>query len=67
MAANGNRLDILCPPALGKLYTDRTKLKQSLLNLLSNAGKFTHNGRVSLEISPAEGKSLSSSAIPASA
>jgi CheY-like chemotaxis protein len=55
-AANGNQLDILCPPALGTLYTDRTKLKQSLLNLLSNAGKFTHDGRVSLEISPAAGE-----------
>src|SRR5215475_8243360 len=55
-AANGNQLDILCAPALGTLYTDRTKLKQSLLNLLSNAGKFTHDGRVSLEVSPAAGE-----------
>jgi signal transduction histidine kinase len=55
-AANGNQLDILCPPALGRLYTDRTKLKQSLLNLLSNAGKFTHDGRVGLEVSPAAGE-----------
>src|SRR5207237_3873367 len=46
--ANGNRLEIVCPAALGTLYTDRTKLKQSLLNLLSNAGKFTHEGRVKL-------------------
>src|SRR5439155_19249597 len=33
-AANANRLEIACPAALGTLYTDRTKLKQSLLNLL---------------------------------
>jgi signal transduction histidine kinase/CheY-like chemotaxis protein len=51
-AANANRLEIVCPAALGTLYTDRTKLKQSLLNLLSNAGKFTHEGRVKLEVRP---------------
>jgi len=52
-AANANRLEIVCRAALGTLYTDRTKLKQSLLNLLSNAGKFTHQGRVTLEVRPA--------------
>ena len=53
-AANANRLEIVCPTALGTLYTDRTKLKQSLLNLLSNAGKFTHEGRVKLEVRPVD-------------
>jgi signal transduction histidine kinase/DNA-binding response OmpR family regulator len=50
--ANANDLEIVCPAALCTLYTDRTKLKQSLLNLLSNAGKFTHEGRVKLEVRP---------------
>src|SRR4029077_7355569 len=54
--ANANRLEIVCPAALGTLYTDRTKLKQSLLNLLSNAGKFTREGRVELEVRPAIGE-----------
>jgi signal transduction histidine kinase/CheY-like chemotaxis protein len=53
---NGNTLEIACPPGLGTFHTDRTKLKQSLLNLLSNATKFTHGGRVSLEIASAAGK-----------
>jgi CheY-like chemotaxis protein/anti-sigma regulatory factor (Ser/Thr protein kinase) len=49
-AANANRLEIVCPAALGTLHTDRTKLKQSLLNLLSNACKFTREGWVKLEV-----------------
>jgi signal transduction histidine kinase/CheY-like chemotaxis protein len=49
-AANANRLDIRIPPALGTLSTDRTKLKQSLLNLLSNASKFTRDGYLSLAV-----------------
>jgi signal transduction histidine kinase/CheY-like chemotaxis protein len=53
-AVNGNRLEIVCPTSLGTLYTDRTKLKQSLLNLLSNADKFTHEGRIKLEVRPAD-------------
>jgi signal transduction histidine kinase/CheY-like chemotaxis protein len=56
MTANANRLEIVCPAGLGPFYTDRTKLKQSLLNLLSNAGKFTHEGRVNLKVRPALGE-----------
>jgi signal transduction histidine kinase/DNA-binding response OmpR family regulator/HAMP domain-containing protein len=49
-AKNSNRLHIDCPPDIGFLHTDRTKLKQCVLNLLSNAAKFTSNGVISLEL-----------------
>jgi signal transduction histidine kinase/CheY-like chemotaxis protein len=54
--ANANRLEIVCPAAVRTFYTDRTKLKQSLLNLLSNAGKFTQEGQVKLEVRPGGGE-----------
>ena len=51
MAKNENVLVIDCPIDIGSLRTDMTKLKQSLLNLLSNAAKFTKNGQVTLRLS----------------
>ncbi len=47
---NGNRLLVECPDDLGIIDSDVTKLKQSLLNLLSNASKFTNNGTVTLTL-----------------
>jgi signal transduction histidine kinase/CheY-like chemotaxis protein len=52
---NGNKLVIECPPDIGSLRTDLTKLKQSLINLLSNAAKFTRTGNVTLRLSRAIG------------
>jgi signal transduction histidine kinase/CheY-like chemotaxis protein/HAMP domain-containing protein len=49
-ARNENRLVVTCATDAGSLATDMTKLKQSLLNLLSNASKFTEKGTVSLAV-----------------
>jgi len=48
---NGNRLEIRCPDGLGSIREDVTKVRQVLLNLLSNAAKFTKNGLVTLDVS----------------
>jgi adenylate cyclase len=50
VAKNGNRLELRLGDNLGNMRTDRTKVKQCLLNVLSNASKFTQNGRLTVEV-----------------
>jgi signal transduction histidine kinase/CheY-like chemotaxis protein len=46
---NSNVLEVRCPANLGAMRADMTKVRQSLFNLLSNASKFTKNGKITLE------------------
>ncbi|HUO27613.1 MAG TPA: ATP-binding protein [Bryobacteraceae bacterium] len=47
---NGNRLEVACEEPLDAIVADQTRLRQVLINLLSNACKFTEKGRVRLEV-----------------
>jgi signal transduction histidine kinase len=50
MAKNENLLEVHSQESLGTLHADQTKVRQVLFNLLSNAAKFTTQGRVTLTV-----------------
>jgi adenylate cyclase len=45
---NGNRIVVNCPDAVGSIYADQIRVRQALMNLVSNAAKFTSNGTVTV-------------------
>ncbi|MCT7949688.1 PAS domain S-box protein [Ancylothrix sp. C2] len=62
---NQNTLKVLCDPDIGRMAADITKVRQVLLNLLSNAAKFTENGTITLwaKIENGRGDDLGSSSV----
>jgi signal transduction histidine kinase/ActR/RegA family two-component response regulator len=56
VAARGNQLIVDCPDNLGIIEADGAKLRQAVLYLMSNAAKFTSNGRVTLSVTRPPGK-----------
>jgi signal transduction histidine kinase len=51
-AKNRNRLVVDCPLTIGAMQADQTRVRQALLNLLSNANKFTEDGTVTVRAEP---------------
>ena len=47
---NRNGLTIRCAPDVGTMYGDVTKTRQIMLNLLSNAAKFTTDGAITVGV-----------------
>ena len=50
MEQNGNTFTLEIAPGIGALCADVSRTKQCLLNLLSNAAKFTQNGQIALSV-----------------
>jgi signal transduction histidine kinase len=45
---NSNQIIVHCDAAIGMIHADQMRLRQALLNLMSNANKFTEKGTVTI-------------------
>ena len=48
-AKNGNQVAVHCDREVGTMHADQMRLRQALLNLMSNANKFTERGTITID------------------
>jgi signal transduction histidine kinase len=48
-AKNSNQVAVHCDAAIGTLHADQMRLRQALLNLMSNANKFADHGTITID------------------
>jgi signal transduction histidine kinase len=48
-AKNGNQVTVHCDAEIGTMHADQMRLRQTLLNLMSNANKFTERGAITID------------------
>jgi signal transduction histidine kinase/CheY-like chemotaxis protein len=53
-----NAVEVVCPAGIGSFRSDQTKVKQCLLNLMSNANKFTSKGMLTLSVAREVGSQI---------
>jgi signal transduction histidine kinase len=53
-AKNANQVAVQCDGEIGTLHADQMRLQQALLNLMSNANKFTDHGTITIDSRRAE-------------
>lgn len=58
LGKNGNTLIVNCDRNIGTIYSDLSKLRQALLNLVTNAAKFTDRGKITINVWKEEGEVL---------